>query len=415
MDISVTSPSAAATARRAFLILIGCACAISLITFGLRSIFGLFTDPVVQTYGWSREVFALAIAIQNLCWGIGQPFAGMVVDRFGPTRVLAAGGLVYALGVAAMAVATTPAALQLSAGVLVGLGMSGASFTTVLGALGRLVPEERRSWALGIGTAAGSFGQFVFAPIGQAFIAAYGWQQAALLLAGFVALVPLLAMGVRGELAAATATGAEPALSLREALRHAFGHGSYLLLLFGFFVCGFQLAFITVHLPPYLSDLGVHASVAGWAIAIIGLANVVGAYGAGLLGSRYSKRTVLAAIYFVRALAIGVFILTPVSTVSVVLFALVMGVLWLSTVPLTSGLVAVMFGTRYMATLFGFVFFGHQLGSFMGVWLGGVLFAATGSYDVVWWLSIGLGVASGILHWPIVERRAPRFVPVAVS
>lgn len=409
------TPDSGVSLHRSLAVLVGSACAISLITFGLRSIFGLFTDPVVQGQGWSREVFALAIAIQNLFWGIGQPFAGALVDRFGPVRPLAVGGVLYALGIAVMAVAPSPLELQLSAGVLVGLGMSGASYITVLSALGRLVPEESRSWALGLCTAAGSLGQFVFAPVGQAFIAAYGWQQAALLLAGFVALVPLLALGMHGRAATEAAPSPEPELQLGEALRHAAGHRSYWLLLLGFFVCGFQLAFITVHLPPYLNDLGVSASLAGWAIGVIGFANVIGAYAVGALEKRHSKRRILSAIYFGRALIIVFFITAPVSPWSLLLFAAVMGVLWLSTVPPTSGLVAVMFGTRYLATLFGLVFFCHQLGSFLGVWLGAVLFTLTGSYSAAWWLSIALGVAAGLLHWPIVEQRAQRFLPAAAG
>lgn len=389
--------------------LIGCACAISLITFGVRSIFGLFTDPAVQSHGWSREVFALAIALQNLFWGLGQPFAGMLVDRFGPIRVLGVGGVLYAAGTASMALTTTPLGLHLGTGVLVGLGMSGASFITVLGALGRLVPEQHRSWALGAGTAAGSLGQFVFAPLGQVFIDTYGWQQAIAILAGFVALVPLLATGVRGRAATPSVPRVEPVLSIAECLQYAFGHGSYLLLLFGFLVCGFQLAFITVHLPPYLNDLRMDPTLAGWALGIIGLANIVGAYGAGMLGNRRSKRGLLSVIYFGRAAAIAAFILLQPSTTTVAVFAVIMGLLWLSTVPLTSGLVAVMFGTRHMGMLFGFVFFSHQVGSFLGVWLGGTLYAATGSYEVVWWIAIALGLASGLIHWPIVEARAPRF------
>lgn len=394
-------------------VLVGCACVISLATFGLRSIFGLFTDPVTQAHGWSREVFALAIALQNLFWGIGQPFAGALVDRFGAVRVLAVGALLYGLGVASMAFASTPLELHLGAGVLVGLGMGGASYVTVLGALGRLVPEERRSWALGIATAAGSLGQFLFAPLGQAFIDAFGWQYATLLLAASMGLVPLLAAGMRGETGQGGAAGAGPVMPLAQVLRAAFGHTSYVLLLFGFFVCGFQLAFITVHLPPYLNDLGVGATLAGWAIGAIGLANVLGAYGAGAAGARFSKRGVLSAIYLGRALIIAYFITAPVTTLSLMLFALVMGILWLSTAPLTSGLVALMFGTRYMGMLFGLVFFSHQLGSFLGVWLGGLLFEATGSYDVVWWLSVALGIAAGLVHLPIIERPAPRFAPAS--
>ncbi|PWG61826.1 MFS transporter [Spiribacter halobius] len=389
---------------------IACGCLISLITFGVRSIFGLFTDPVSGTHGWSREVFALAIALQNLFWGIAQPFAGALVDRFGAARVLAAGGALYALGVATMAFASTPMDLHLGAGVLVGVGMGGASFVTVLGALGRIVPESHRSWALGLATAAGSLGQFVFAPLGQGFIGAYGWQQATLLLAAMTCLVPLLALGFRGRAQSANQSlNQELDLGIKWALRSALKHGSYWLLLFGFFVCGFQLAFMMVHLPPYLTDLDVSGSVIGWALALIGLANIVGSYGSGLLGSRHSKRAILSFIYFGRAALITWFVLTPPSAPSVLLFSVVVGLLWLSTVPATSGLVAVMFGTRYMGTLFGLVFFTHQLGSFAGVWLGGALFELTGDYGLIWWLVVGLGVFAGLVHLPIVEKRARAF------
>lgn len=401
---------------RAFGVLLACACLISLITFGVRSIFGLFTDPVSSTHAWSREVFALAIALQNLFWGIGQPFAGALVDRFGPSRVLIAGGIVYALGVASMAFAGTPLELNLGTGVLVGLGMGGASYITVLGALGRLVPESRRSWALGLATAAGSVGQFVFAPLGQGFIDAYGWQQAAILLAGITGLVPLLALGFRRQADSTdTSLAQELDLGVVGTLRSAFVHRSYLLLQLGFFVCGFQLGVIMVHLPPYLTDLGVSTLATGWALALIGLANVVGAYGSGVLGARHSKRALLSLIYFGRAVLIAWFILMPPSVPGLMFFSVVVGLLWLSTVPATSGLVAVMFGTRYMGTLFGVVFFVHQLGSFFGVWLGGTLFERTGGYELIWWIVVALGVFAGLLHLPIVERRAPAFDRAAAT
>ncbi|MDN3519551.1 MFS transporter [Aquisalimonas lutea] len=397
------------------LVLVGCACGISLITFGVRSIFGLFTDPVVATHAWSRDVFALAIALQNLVWGLTQPFAGALVDRFGPVRVLAAGGLVYALGIVLMAVGTTPLELHLSAGVLVGLGMGGASYITVLGALGRLVPESRRAWALGVGTAAGSLGQFVFAPLGQAFIGGYGWQQAALVLAGFVLLVPLLATGLRGSPAASAGSGTGGGPSLAATLGSALRHPSYLFLLLGFSVCGFQLAFITIHLPPYLNDQGVSASVAGWAIGAIGLANVLGAYAAGLLAARFTNRRLLSVIYFGRALTIALFLVIPVSPWTVMPFATVMGLLWLSTIPPTSALVALMFGTRFMGTLFGLVFLSHQVGSFLGIWLGGAVFELTAGYDAIWWLTVAFGVVAGFLHLPIAERPAPAFAAAATA
>ena len=398
---------AAAVGRPLILILV-CGCLISLLTFGLRSSFGLFTDPISTSHGWSREVFALAMAIQNLGWGIAQPLGGALADRYGPARVLAGGGVLYALGVALMASSTTPGALHLSAGVLVGVGMGGASYITVLAALGKVVPPEQRSWALGLGTAAGSLGQFLLVPLGQAFITTYGWQVTALLLAGSAAAVPLLAAAFAGA-RPAPATDAEPDLGFAQTLRAAFGHRSYLLLLTGFFVCGFQLAFVTIHLPPFLSDRGIDVSLAAWAIALIGLFNVAGAYLAGILGERHSNKLLLCAIYVGRAAVTALFMMLPMTPASVLLFAAAMGLLWLSAVPPTSGLVALMFGTRYMATLFGIVFLNHQLGSFVGVWLGGWLYERTGSYDFVWWLSVLLSLAAALVHLPIREQPAPRF------
>ena len=388
-------------------VIISCGCLIAIISFGIRSSLGLFTDPLSTTYGWSREIFAFAIAIQNLIWGAGQPFAGALADRFGSVRVLAGGGILYTLGVALMAFSDTPSTLTLTAGVLIGLGLSGSSFTIVLAAFSRLVPEEKRAWAFGIGTAAGSMGQFLFAPLGQAFISGYGWQTALLLLAVFTLTVPLLANALRGG-NSQSLTG-ETSLPLGKALRVAFGHGSYRLLVTGFFVCGFHLAFITTHLPPYLTDLGLNPGLAAWSIALIGLFNIIGAYASGMLAGRFSKSYLLSAIYFSRAVAIALFVLTPVTQTSVLLFGAAMGLLWLSIVPPTSGLVAVMFGTRYMATLFGIVFFSHQVGAFIGVWLGGVLYERTGSYDIVWWLGVALGIAAAIVHLPIAERRVDRF------
>ena len=387
-------------------VIVAAGCLIALITYGLRTSFGLFIDPLSDGRGWGREVFALSLAIQNLVWGLGQPAAGAIADRYGSGRVLALGGLVYALGVALMAVSATPLALHLTAGVLVGIGLSGGSFTIVIAALGRLMPPDRRSWAMGMATAAGSFGQFLFAPLGQTFISGYGWVTALLLLATFAAIVPVLAAALRGG-GAADEDG--PTLSLRQATTAAFGHGSYLLLVSGFFVCGFHVAFITTHLPPHLTDSGVSPRIAAWSLALIGLFNVVGSYGAGVLGNRGSKRRLLSGIYVGRAVAILLFITLPMTPIVVLGFAAAMGILWLSTVPLTSGLVAVMFGTRYLGMLFGFVFLSHQVGAFLGVWLGGVAYAQTGSYDPVWWAGIVLALAATALHWPIAEKRAPSF------
>jgi len=391
-----------------------CGCAIALLTFGVRASFGLFTEPISVARGWEREVFALAIAVQNLLWGLGQPVAGGFADRFGAGRVLAGGALLYAGGTALMAVSTSGLAVGLTGGVLVGLGLSGASFTIVIAAFSKLVSPERRSWAIGLATATGSLGQFLFAPLGQAFIDGYGWATALVLLAGFVTLVPVLAVALSGGGGAAGTgvTDGRPDLPVRAALREAFGHSSYALLAAGFFVCGFHVAFITVHLPPYVSDLGLSTSLAAWSIGLVGLFNIVGSYTAGVLGTRHSPRLLLSGIYASRAVVVTGFLLLPVGPVSVLLFAAAMGVLWLSTVPLTSALVALFFGTRHVGMLFGFVFLSHQVGAFFGVWLGGAIEAATGSYDAMWWLSVALGVAAAALHVPIVERPVAR--PVAV-
>ena len=383
-------------------------CAIAIVTFGTRTSFGLFTAPLSALRGWDRETFALAIAVQNLLWGLGQPFAGAIADRFGAGRVLAAGGAVYALGVALMAASTNQAALVLSGGVLIGLGLAGGSFTIVIAAFARLVRPDRRSWAMGVATAAGSMGQFLFAPLGQGFISAYGPATALVLLAGFVALVPILAgsLSGRGEI-----DEAEAEVSIRDALSIALRHPSYLLLTSGFFVCGFHIAFVSTHLPPYLTDLGMSSSLAAWSLSLIGLFNVVGAYSAGILGGTYPRRILLSGIYLGRGIAFALFLLVPASTITVMLFAAVLGLLWLSTVPLTSGLVALMFGTRHVGMLFGIVFFSHQVGAFAGALLGGTVYETTGNYDLMWIVCIALSVGAAIVHLPIHERRAPRWAP----
>jgi MFS family permease len=389
-------------------VVIGAGCLIGLVSFGLRSSFGLFTEPLSVVRGFDRETFAFAIAIQNLVWGLGQPVAGAIADRYGSGRVLAGGGALYVLGTVLMAQSTTGAQLALTAGVLIGLGLAGGSFMIVLAAFARLVPEARRSWAMGLATAAGSMGQFVFAPLGQAFISEYGAVTALMLLSGFVALVPLLALALTGQ---GDEDETEPEVSTREAIRGAMSHPSYLLLTAGFFVCGFHIAFVTTHLPPYLGDLGFSPSLAAWAVALIGLFNVIGAYTAGVLGGRMSRRLLLSGIYLSRAVAFLMFVVLPPSTFSVLLFGAALGLLWLSTVPLTSGLVALMFGTRHAGMLFGFVFLSHQVGAFAGVWLGGAIYEATGAYDAMWWISIALGLGAAIVHLPIHERRAPRWEP----
>ena len=396
--------------RRSTTAIVVAGCLIALITFGLRTSLGLFTAPLSLVRGWDRETFALAIAVQNLLWGLGQPFAGAVADRYGAGRVLAVGGLVYTAGAVLMAQSTSAATLTLTGGVLIGLGLSGASFAIVLAAFARLVPPERRSWALGIGTAAGSLGQFLFAPLGQAFIGEYGPVTALVLLSSFVALVPLLALVLTGR-GDEEELDAEPAVSARQAIRGALAHPSYVLLTCGFFVCGFHIAFISTHLPPYLTDLGFSGSLAAWSLALIGLFNVIGAYSAGVLGGMQSKRLLLSGIYFSRGVLFALFVLVPKTPFVVLVFAACMGLLWLSTVPPTSGLVAVMFGTRHVGMLFGFVFLSHQVGAFIGAWLGGVVYEATGGYDLMWWLSIAFGLAAAVVHLPINERRAPQWAP----
>lgn len=392
-------------------------CAIALIGFGPRASAGLFQLPMVTQFGWGRDTFSLAIAIQNLLWGLGSPFAGALADRYGVTRVLFVGTILYAAGLVAMSYASSPGLLHLSAGVMIGFGLSGCSFNLIIGAFGKLLPERWRSLAFGAGTAAGSFGQFFYPPIGNALIANLGWQDALLIFAGSVILIMPLAtiLATRRGPNTTPMAGPSPApnQSIAQALGEAFRHRSFVLLTVGFFTCGFQLAFITVHLPAYLKDAGLPGWVGGWTLALIGLANAVGSLSSGWLSSRMPRRHLLAWIYLGRSLAIVGFILPPISPASCLAFGAVMGVFWLSTVPPTSGLVMLMFGTRYMAMLYGFVFFSHQVGGFLGVWLGGVLYERFGSYDIVWWLSVALGLASAVINLPIREQPVDRPVMVA--
>ena len=392
-------------------VVIGCGCLIALLSFGPRSALGQFLNPLSLAGNWGRDVFSLALAFQNLLWGIGQPFAGAMADRFGATRVLSIGALLYAAGLVLMAHVTTPALLHLSAGVLIGFGLSGCSFNLVIGALGKLLPQTWRSFAFGAGTAAGSFGQFLFSPLARALIDAFDWQSALAVFSVLMLLILPLSLAFADRATDARALGAPRPQSLTQALAEAFGHRSYLLLVLGFFTCGFQLAFITVHLPAYLMDRGLSADIGAWTVAVIGLFNIFGCLLAGWLSERMPKRYILAALYFIRALAVVAFITLPASPLTAIVFGAVSGLLWLSSVPPTSGLVALMFGTRWLAMLFGFAFFSHQVGGFLGVWLGGVLFERTGSYDIVWWLSVCFGIASAVINLPIVERPVPR--PVA--
>jgi len=384
-----------------------CGCLIALISFGPRSSLGFFLTPIGQANHWGRDIFSMALAIQNLLWGLGQPFAGAMADKYGTNKVIAIGAILYAAGIALMSYSTTPLMLDLTAGVLVGFGLSGCAFNIVLGGFGKLLPESWRSLAFGAGTGAGSFGQFLFSPLGVALMDAYGWQTALTIFACVLLLViPLsVALATPRKTAAAPAV---PAQSIRAALTEAFGHRSYVLLVLGFFTCGFQLAFVTVHLPSYLVDRGLSAQVGGWTLAVIGLFNIVGSFTSGYLGNRVPKRYILSTIYFARALSIVVFILMPTSAVGTLIFGAVTGLLWLSTVPPTSGLVALMFGTRWMTMLFGFAFFSHQVGGFLGVLLGGFVFERWGSYDPVWWLSVFFGVLSALINLPIVEKPVVR-------
>ncbi len=385
-------------------------CLIAMLGFGPRSVLGLFLEPMTLAHGWSRETFGLAMAIQNLFWGAGVPVAGALADRYGPTRVLIVGALMYALGLWGMATTESATMLHLAGGVLTGLGVAFTAFSLALAAMARVVGPEKRSLVLGLGTASGSMGQVVFSPLGQAGIAALGWQPALLLLGVSTLLILPLAFVLP---ASTDAKGeAHSDQSIGEALREALAHRGYVLLTTGFFVCGFHVAFITVHFPAYVKDLGLGAQVGAYAIAIIGLCNIAGSFLSGAAGQRWSKKGGLAFIYFARAICITGLLLAPKTELTIYLFAGTMGILWLSTVPLTSGIVAQVFGVRYMATLFGVVFFSHQLGSFLGVWLGGRLYDTMGSYDPVWWAGVVLGVLAAVIHLPINEKPLARLAPL---
>jgi MFS family permease len=387
---------------------------ISVLTFGPRSSLGFFLTPLSQANGWGRDVFALALAIQNLLWGLGQPFAGAIADKFGAPRVLSVGVALYALGLYLTSTATSPGVLQLSAGVLIGFGLSGCAVPAVIGALGKLLPDNWRFMAFGAVTAAGSFGQFLFSPLAVYFMDLYGWQNTLVIFSGLLLLViPLSLTLIAPRRPGGEVSAASPTQSLTQALAEAFGHRSYVLLVLGFFTCGFQLAFVTVHLPSYLVDRGLSVEVGGWTLAIIGLCNIVGSLGSGYLATVVPKRYILSFIYFMRALSIAAFITLPASPAATLIFGAITGLLWLSTVPPTSGLVALMFGTRWLTTLFGFAFFSHQVGGFLGVWLGGLVFERTGSYDAIWWLSVLFGVLSAVINLPIVEQPVHRVAAAA--
>ncbi len=357
---------------------------------------------------FGRDVFGLALALQNLLWGLGQPMAGAIADRFGVMRVMIVGALLYAAGLLLMRYATTPLSLDIGAGVLIGFGLSGCSFNLVLSAFSKLLPPERRGIALGAGTAAGSFGQFLFAPFGVAMIDNLGWQTALMVFAGLMLLVIPLSLALATPPTESAAAPAAKQQSFKTALAEAFGHRSYVLLILGFFTCGFQLAFITVHLPAYLVDRGIPAHTGGWVMAAIGLFNIVGSLSVGWLQNIFPKRYILSAIYFLRAMSIVAFISLPITPTSAIIFGAATGLTWLSTVPPTSALVALMFGTRWFATLYGFAFVSHQVGGFLGVLLGGIVFEKFGSYTPIWWLSVFFGIMSALINLPIVEAPVAR-------
>ncbi|MDQ8730807.1 MFS transporter [Bradyrhizobium sp. LHD-71] len=409
MSALENSSAVARTNWRTPLVVVLCGCLIAMLTFGPRSTFGFFMQPMSKEFSWGRDVFAFAFAVQNLLWGVGQPFAGAIADRFGTVRVIAVGGVLYALGLALMRYSDTPLALNATVGVLIGFGLSGCSFNLVVSAFAKIVPQNWRAVALGAGTASGSFGQFLFAPFGVALLDNFGWQTTLTIFAALMLLVVPLALALATPKAAPAETGiAAQDQSFKHALSEAFGHRSYVLLVLGFFTCGFQLAFVTAHLPAYLADRGLDAHIGGWVIAVIGLFNIAGSLGVGWVAKYVPMRFILSAIYFIRALSIVAFISFPVTPASAIIFGMITGVTWLSTVPPTSALVALMFGTRWFATLYGFAFFSHQVGGFLGVYLGGIVYEATGSYTPVWYLSIFFGVASALINLPIIEKPVER-------
>ena len=385
-----------------------CAASVVTLSMGIRHGFGLWLQPITQAHGWGRGDFSLAMALQNIAWGFSGIFIGMAADRFGAFRVIALGALLYALGLVGMAYAATPGAFALSCGLLIGVAQAGTTYAVVYGVLGRNVDASRRSWAMGMTAAAGSFGQFLMVPSEGFLISHLGWQQALVALGLAALLMAPLAWGLREPPNPAAKRHEQ---SVWQALVEALRYPSFQLLMAGYFVCGFQVVFIGVHMPSYLKDKGLGPEVASYALALIGLFNIFGTYLAGVLGATIAKRHILAAIYLGRALAIAVFLLAPLSPLSVYLFASVMGFLWLSTVPVTNAAVAQIFGVAHLSMLSGFVFFSHQIGSFLGVWLGGYLYDRTGSYDSVWLIAIALGVAAALLNLPVREQPIARAVP----
>ena len=404
------SPTPIAPAWRTPALIVVAGVLIAILTNGPRTAMGLFLPPMTEANGWSRETFALALALQNIVWGMAQPIAGGFADKYGTSRVIIAGALVYAVSFVIMSQADAPFILHLSAGVMMGAAIGASSFGIVITAFSRLLPPENRQVGFGIATAGGSLGQFLFAPITQGFISAYGWHVALILLGAMVLAVAALAPVLAGR--SEKSPNVERDQSISEALKEALSERNYILLLVGFFVCGFQVAFITAHFPAYVADLGIEPRYAVIALALIGLFNIVGSIASGIIGQRRSKPMMLVWIYLGRSVLVTAFLLLPKSGTSVIIFAAIMGLLWLSTVAPTNALVATFFGTRHLGLLGGIVFLSHQVGSFLGVWLGGYLRDQTGSYDGVWWLGVALGVFAAIVHWPIREASVTR--PAAV-
>jgi MFS family permease len=388
-----------------------CGAAIVTLSMGVRHGFGLWLQPITQAQGWTRETFSFALAIQNLSWGVFGIFAGMAADRFGAFRVIVGGAVLYALGLVGMALSPTGMLFTLTTGVLIGAAQAGTTYAVIYGVIGRNISAQKRSWAMGVAAAAGSFGQFLMVPTEGFLISSLGWQQALLVLSGAVLLMIPLAFGLRENTFSAEAAAAPREQTIVQALREAFKYPSFQLLMAGYFVCGFQVVFIGVHMPSYLRDKGLSPQVASYALALIGLFNVFGTYAAGVLGQKMLKKNILATIYFSRAVVIAVFIFAPLTPTSVYIFSAVMGLLWLSTVPPTNAAVAQIFGIQHLSMLSGFIFFSHQIGSFMGVWLGGLLYDRTGSYDIVWYLAIALGIFAGLINLPVREAPIARNTP----
>ena len=388
-----------------------CGALIVSVAMGIRHGFGLWMQPMTQTMGWGREDFAMAIAVQNISWGLIGVFSGMLADRFGAFRVIIVGALAYALGLFGMAHAATPQWLIVTAGVMVGAAQAGTTFAVVFGVIGRNIPPERRSWAMGVVSAAGSFGQFLMVPTESMLITQWGWQQALVMLSVGVLIILPLSLGLREP---GFASGQAPVRnqSIVQALREAFGYRSFQLLMAGYFVCGFQVVFIGVHLPSFLKDQGMSAQLASTALALIGLFNIAGTYAAGSLGQVFPKNKILSGIYLARGIIIAIFISLPITPLSVYIFAAAMGLLWLSTVPVTNAVIAQIFGVSHLSMLSGFVFLSHQVGSFLGVWLGGLIYDRTGSYDQVWFITIALSAFAALINLPVRETAITR-VPQA--